>query len=110
MADPTYVAWWFRRYGFYAMDRPFFLKENARRVAEQDGAHPGFSQSLRVFALDALTSGEEATVRQALSALAVVGEVGDIPAIRSASSRGGPAVTKDASTAVYEIEHRAQAA
>jgi hypothetical protein len=61
MVDPTYVAWWFRRYGFHAMDRPFFLKENTRRVAEQDGAHPGFSQSLRVFALDALTSGEEST-------------------------------------------------
>jgi len=110
MADRTYVAWWFRRYGFYTMDRPFFLEENARRVAEQEGAHPGFSESLRVFALEALTSEDEATVRRALSALAVVGEVGDIPAIRSASSEGGPAVTKDVGTAVYEIGHRASSA
>jgi hypothetical protein len=109
MADPTYVASWFRHYGFYTMDRPFFLEENARRVAEQDGAHPGFSRSLRELALEALTSEDEAAVRRALSALAVVGEVTDIPAIRSAASGGGVGVTKDAGTAVYEIEHRAPA-
>lgn len=106
MADLLYARWWFKHYGLYTMDRPFFLQENRRRVADQAEAHRGFETALRAVALEALAGEDQLTARKALSALAVVGLEGDIDTVRAAGEDRGGNIAKDARTAVYEIEHR----
>ncbi|MGH7624982.1 MAG: hypothetical protein ACREOJ_06675 [Gemmatimonadaceae bacterium] len=85
--------------------RPFDILLTRLRVREIDEGRPGFAAQLRLVALQALHDDNPSVVHRGIAALAVVGEVGDVEALKAVP----PEQARAARTAIFEIEHTANA-
>ncbi len=76
-----------------------------RRIEEEEALRPSFPIAVRTVARDELGAPEGAA-RNAISALAIVGTIDDVPALRGAALRD-PTLAEDIRLTVREIEDRA---
>jgi hypothetical protein len=106
--DPLrdYTEHWFRHTAITHHTR-FLFRTACKHIAEIEFARPGFSHSLRAVALAHLSDEDKGNVRQALTALAIVGTVEDIDRIKAIAERDAAEISAVARFAQFELEHRA---
>ena len=90
------------------LSRPRFMDYQRRQIAEKVQAEPMFAEKLRQVALEVLKSDEPSMIRRALTALAFVGTDADVGPVKALKAHGDPAVSKDASTCLFEIRRSIQ--
>jgi hypothetical protein len=101
-----YADNWLRQTGISHQTQ--FLFGTARKfIQEIEAARPGFSHHLRSAALTHLSDADYHMARKSLIALAIVGHVDDVEAIKEVASRGLPNLAAVARFARFELEHRA---
>jgi hypothetical protein len=101
-----YVEHWFAHTALRT-GRPNWLKLTEQWITDVAGARPGFAAELRQVAREALSSSERDLVHRGLAALAVVGTKEDLSAIESLLTNPDSYISGAASTARFEIVHRA---
>jgi hypothetical protein len=101
-----YVEHWFAHTALRT-GRPNWLKLSEQWITDVASARPGFVAELRQVALEALSSSERDLVHRALAVLAVIGTKEDLPAIESLRTSSDSYISGAASTAQFEIIHRA---
>jgi len=101
-----YVEHWFAHTALRT-GRPHWLKLTEQWINDVASARPGFETELRQVALAALNSSQRDLIHRGLAALAVVGNSEDLPAIESLLTSSDSYISGAASTARFEIAHRA---
>jgi hypothetical protein len=89
------------RYGRFMMDM------YRKQVITENDAYPGFSEKLRLLAIEIIEQRWEVSdLQKALQILAVVGTKDDIPLIQSLKEINDSNLDIDLQTCIYEIEHQ----
>jgi len=101
-----YAEHWFAHTAL-RIDRPNGLTLSAQWIGQVTGARPGFDAELRQIALAALNGSQRELVHRGLAALAVIGGPEDVDAIQALVKNPDPYIAGAASTARFEIAHRA---
>lgn len=108
--DPLreYAQFWLERTAV-RLGHPNALNLNRHWIADLENGRPGFSEHVRLVALEALASEDVSWAQQGVAALAAVGQVDDLDALAACGQRLGGEAATNARTAMFEIEHRARA-
>jgi len=101
-----YAEHWFAHTDL-RIERPNSLILSKNWIGQVASARPGFDAELRQIALAALNSLQRVLVHRGLAALAVIGTAEDLPAIEPLMPNPDPYISRAASTAHFEIAHRA---
>ncbi len=90
--------------------RPFstpFLSQLLReRINDETVERSDFSENLKRAAFHAIDHGEVVLTRQALHAIAFVGQLEDIPRLNALLEHPDPLVVRDVKTCLFEIRRR----
>jgi hypothetical protein len=108
--DPLreYAQFWLERTAV-RLGQPNWHRLNRYWIENIESGRPGFAAQLRLVALDALGSEDATWAEKGVAALAVVGHPEDLDRLAAYSERRGGAASKNARTAIFEIEHRVAA-
>jgi hypothetical protein len=87
--------------------RPNWLTLSAQWIGDVTKARPGFDTELRHIAIEALNSSDRERVHRGLAALAVLRTAEDLAAIEPLMASADSYISGAASTAQFEILHRA---